>query len=429
MPRTTRTSAEALGLEPEGVQRRHQDVVVRKTTPREAKEAADLTDGRIQEYQQKLRQLQRLLSGLEANSPDFDFKHNELAPLIKKDGKPIIDAEPIITKWLEVPRSFSTTWTYMKTRAIELNQLAQDKQGKARIDALGQLELGKSKAAKRIPTETMPVDTAADETTTSNEAVLGQHSENAPPQPASQTWWDDSEFVASELDLDDDFSLGGEGHALFSQSNLQHDLHSPPIPCFERCESEVEPRRVGGWKPVTEAVPPTNMFTWNSARDIEATIPDPKPTSHLKEGIAISRENHRDDLGELSAVLNRQLRDGFEPREHETPPCLGSSAFANGDMGQSPRPLRVSPESNGYLSHTSPPTSIQSPVLEDSPNPTPVGGPASGASGTTDRREKRRLVGEWYQWWLQRHREKYGAGSRQSGYKPLSEDSCEKNRG
>ncbi|RSL40751.1 hypothetical protein BHE90_017196 [Fusarium euwallaceae] len=63
MPRTTRTSAEALGLEPEGVQRRHQDVVVRKTTSRETKQAADLTDGRIQEYQQKLRQLQRLLSG------------------------------------------------------------------------------------------------------------------------------------------------------------------------------------------------------------------------------------------------------------------------------------------------------------------------------------------------------------------------------
>ncbi|KAL2669860.1 hypothetical protein Neosp_015157 [[Neocosmospora] mangrovei] len=378
MPRTTRTSAKARGLEPEGVQRRKQDVVVRKMTPSETKKAADLTDRRIQEYQQKLRQLQRLLSGLETNSPDFDFKGNvtresllnimtrdtsydftinvakELAPLIKEDGKPIIDPEPIITKWLEAPPKLLYN--------LELNQLAQDKQGKARIDALGQLELREEKPAKRKPTETTPVDTTADETETTpvnitadetatpNEAVIGQHSENAPPQPASRTWWDNDESVA------------------------------------------VEPRRVGG----SEAVSATNMFRWNSAGDIEATIPEAKPTSHLKEGLMTSRKTHRDGLGELSPILSRQLRDGFEPRQHETPPCVGSSAFAKGDMDQSAKPLSVPPESNGYRSHTSPPTSIQPPVLEDSRNPTPVEGPASGASETTDLREKRRLVVSQY---------------------------------
>lgn len=452
MPRTTRTSAKTAGLEPEGVQRRQQDVVFRRITPRETKKAADLTDEQIQDHQKKLRQLQRLLSGLETDSPDFFFKGNvtgesllntmtvdpiyeftvkvakELAPLIKKDGKAIIDAEPIITKWLEAPRSFPSAWYYMKMRAKVLNQLAQDKQGKARIYALGQLELGKSKMAKRIPAETTPDDTAEedtvaedttpDEMATSNEAVPAQHPGTAPPQPASKPWWDEGEFIPSESGLDDDF-LSGEGKAQFSQSNRQHDLYSPPIPSFERRQSEVEPFLVG----VTEAVPPTNMFTWNSSRDIEATIPEPKPTYHLKEGFTTSRKKHHDGFGEPPAVFNRQLQDRFEPREHGTPLCLGSSSFANTDMHQSTRPLRVPPKRNESLSHTSPPKSIRSPVLEDSRNSTPVEGLASGASGTTDRKAKRRVVGEWYKWWLQRHREKYGASSRQSGYKPLSEDS------
>lgn len=156
---------------------------------------------------------------------------------------------------------------------------------------------------------------------------------------------------------------------------------------------------------------------------------DPKPTLHWKEGFAPSRKNHRVGLGEPSAVLNRRHRDRFELKELQTPPRLGSSAFANADVGQSISPFRVSPESNGYLSHTSPPMRIQSPVLEDFQDLAPMEGPsASGAIGTADRREKRRFVGEWYQWWLQRHREKCAAGSRQSGYKPLGEDSHQKNR-
>lgn len=108
----------------------------------------------------------------------------------------------------------------MMKRVMELNQLAQDKEGKARIDALRQLKVSELESAKNMPTETTPDDTAADETVegeaiadkmaTSNEVVPGQYSETAPPRPASQIWWDDREFNASGLDLNDN-SFAGKG--------------------------------------------------------------------------------------------------------------------------------------------------------------------------------------------------------------------------
>lgn len=60
-------------------------------TPSETKKAVDLTDGQIQEHQQNLRQFQRLLSGLEANSPDFvlerDVTRESLFDIIIRDAR------------------------------------------------------------------------------------------------------------------------------------------------------------------------------------------------------------------------------------------------------------------------------------------------------------------------------------------------------
>ncbi|KAM0415775.1 hypothetical protein ACHAPT_013280 [Fusarium lateritium] len=54
------------------------------------------------------------------------------------------------------------------------------------------------------------------------------------------------------------------------------------------------------------------------------------------------------------------------------------------------------------------------------PTPSPaaaVPDPGAAKSNKTTR-EKRQGASEWYKWWVQRHREKYGSGSRRSGYKP-----------
>jgi len=456
MPRTTRTSAKAAGLEMDPIESRQQDVAVRKMTPSEIKKAAGLTDAQIQENQKKLRQFQRLLSGLETESPDFVFKGKvtrefllniikrdpcgdfvvdtarNLAPLTRKDGKQIIDTETINTNWLQYPRSFLASWTYMVKRADELDRLAKDKEGKARIDALSQTRVGDATRVKKRSRETTLDDKTADET------VMDQAIVTAPQQPAGQAWRDHGELSKTGSDLVE--RSGGEEPTVFPQSNLQHDSFDPPTSPFQTWEPEAEPRRLSAWEAGTEAVPSTSKLIWNSSRDIEATMPSPKLPFHWKDDFAPSRSNRREGLREPSTSSGDRHQGSLHRRE---PPNLlvHSSTFANRGMGEPANLFAASPESNGYLTYKSPPKRAQFPIPEEPQHSTSVekpqarvdsflrqgsqdltpieGPPACGAVGTLARREKRRFTGEWYQWWLQRHRETYGSGSRRSGFRPL----------
>ncbi|KAK2925857.1 hypothetical protein FoTM2_014223 [Fusarium oxysporum f. sp. vasinfectum] len=90
-----------------------------------------------------LRQFQRLYKGLMADELEHQFQNGlakdkllgymkddenileisaKVAPLQDSNGNDIIDKVPINMNWLTLPRSFSSTWRWIKERAKELNK-------------------------------------------------------------------------------------------------------------------------------------------------------------------------------------------------------------------------------------------------------------------------------------------------------------------
>lgn len=327
----------------------------------------------------------------------------EVAPLTDAKGEEIIDKVPILENWLNLPNSFPASWRFIKKRALMLKKTA-DKAKEDSVKAMLQQVDGDAVrqddtfGAKIQALPPPPTDEPSQRTLRQPRMTVMPKRPREAPTPALST--EPSPFVGTT----------SSPPATDKMHETDAGVTATPATC-SLFPWTTHKRTNSG--PVSFGL---GVATSSSTKGPDVLTTDPlsfhfdrpitdfleiEPSDRPKDGATPTTSLKKPDRrARSSARHDRMLRTisesdsdsrpsfwtpiGSEPSD--TPPgCSAGDANADGPSAASP--IAATPAPNAFK-----------------------------ASKTAQ--EKRKEAGEWYMWWVQRHRERYGSGSKVSGYKP-----------
>ncbi|KAF4446870.1 hypothetical protein FALBO_17021 [Fusarium albosuccineum] len=360
----------------ETVEERNQTISVRRMTSLEHKKASGQTPKETLEAQVNLRQFQRLWNQLNAKKPTISFEKgvtretllstitkdptheaivqfaSECAPLVDEDGNDIVDKEPIIENWLVKPRSFISSWVYIKKRAQTLHEAAQEAKDEAYKAKLDELRKEKSKDGDNMGKNAgAPVLETPDFSKSDPSKGVSRANKETVPQMSRET-------------------------GKITMSRRLSEGSMPPSPPLG---PKIAQSRSSGFfsLPTYGSSRPKQQLSWsNSAFSFD----QPRRNTLTSFHTSLSETKASSEVPQ-SRLWSSGAR--LEPSRHEVP----ASGMSLKDGSPSAETCSTGEESEG--------------------------------DSEQQVRHTRQYMRGWWKWWVARHRERYGSGSKHSGYKPL----------